>query len=207
MKLTAPLFVLTFAAATGLLLASARTAAAPAPPPSAAPETLEIDPVHSTVIFKIKHMGVSYVFGRFDDVSGKIAFDEAKPEASSVEVTVKTDSIDTNAPKRDAHLKSDSFFNVKEFPTATFKSKSVAKAGDRGYKVAGDLTLHGVTKSVTVEMEQVGTSDDPKGGRKAGFYGELKVKRSDFGITYMPDGLGEDVAIMISVEAGAAKGK
>jgi polyisoprenoid-binding protein YceI len=205
MKLIAPLTLLAFTAGTGLFLASARPVAAPAV--SAAPESLDIDPVHSTVLFKIKHMGVSYVFGRFDDVTGKIAFDAAKPEASSVEITIKTESIDTNAAKRDAHLKSDSFFNVKEFPTATFKSKSVAKGGDHGFKVTGDLMLHGVTKSVTVEVEQVGTSEDPKGGRKAGFYSELKLKRSDFGITYMPDGLGEDVTLMISVEAGASKSK
>jgi len=119
-----------------------------------------------------------------------------------VAIEIKTDSIDSNNPDRDAHLKSDSFFDVKQFPKATFTSTSVKKAGDKKFSVTGDLALHGVTKPVTVEIENVGKGKGMKGGELAGFFGTFTIKRADFGINYMPDGLGDEVAVTVSVEAG-----
>lgn len=171
--------------------------------PAAAGGNYEIDPVHSTVIFQCKHLGTSWAFGRFDKISGTFQLDADKPEKSMVDVTIDAASINTADAKRDGHLKSPDFLDVKQFPTATFKSKSVAKKGDHVYAVTGDLTLHGVTKSVTLEMEHTGAIDHPKMGKKTGFFGTLTISRSAYGIAYMPDGLGDDVKLMLSVEGGA----
>jgi polyisoprenoid-binding protein YceI len=161
--------------------------------------------VHSTIIFKCKHLDTSWQFGRFDDVEGTLTMDAAKPEASKVDVTISIESIDTNNEKRDADLKGPNFFDAKQFPTATFKSKSVAKKGEHVYSVTGDLMLHGTTKSVTIDMENTGSSD--KMGPRAGFFGALKIKRSDYGIKAMADVLGDEVELTLTCEATAGKGK
>lgn len=165
----------------------------------------DVDPVHSTVIFKCKHLNTSWAFGRFDEIAGTFTVDEAKPENSKVEITIQAKSVNTNAPKRDDHLRSGDFLDVKQFPTATFKSKSVAKKGDHMYAVTGDFMLHGVTKSVTLDMEQTGASDGPPMGKAVGFYGTLTISRGDYGMKYMPDMLGDAVTLMLSVEGHAAK--
>lgn len=170
---------------------------------SAVANTYDIDPVHSTILYRIKHLGASYSYGRFDDFSGSFAVDEAKPENSKVTFEVKTASIDSGAAKRDEHLKSSSFFDVKQFPTATFKSSSIRKNGDK-YMVTGDLTLHGVTKQVTIEMEHVGTVKDPRAGDISGYQGTLALERSDYGIKFMPDALSDDVMLTISIEGDKA---
>jgi polyisoprenoid-binding protein YceI len=165
--------------------------------------TYTIDPVHSTVIFKCKHVDTSWAFGRFDDVTGTVTYDAAKPENSKVEITIKTDSVNTNAKKRDDHLKSPDFLDAKQFPTATFKSKSVAKKGDKMFAVTGDLMLHGVTKSVTIDMELVGANNVPQMGKVIGFFGTLTLKRGDYGVDYGQGMLGEDVMLTLSIESGA----
>lgn len=162
-----------------------------------------IDPVHSSVIFQCMHVGTSWAFGRFDTISGTFMLDPAKPENAKVEVTIDAASVNTANTKRDGHLKSPDFLDVKQFPTATFKSKSVAKKGDHGYAVTGDLTLHGVTKSVTIDMEHTGGIDHPQMGKKIGFYGTLSISRSAYGINYMPDGLGDEIKLILSVEGDA----
>ena len=113
---------------------------------------------------------------------------------------VKTDSIDTGNGKRDQHLKSADFFNAKEFPTASFKSKSVKKSA-KGLDVSGDLTIHGETKPATITMEHVGSGKGPQGGEVTGFEGAIVVKRSDFGMKSYLEMLGDEVTIKISVEA------
>ena len=193
------------ASALASVLALCTALAAPPAPLTgapAAPETFAIDGVHSAVIFRAKHMGASYAFGRFDDISGSITLDTAKPENSKVKVEIKTDSIDTANAKRDAALKGPDFFDVKEFPTATFTSKSVKSAGEKKYTVAGDLEIHGVTKPVSLEMEIVGTGKGMRGEELLGFYGTLTIKRSDFGMKAMANMLGDDVALTLSFEAG-----
>ena len=162
-------------------------------------ETYSIDPVHSSAIFRIKHLNTSYFYGRFDDVRGTISFDEASPTSSSVEVQIKADSVDTHDGKRDSHLKSPDFFNAAKYPTLSFKSKSFAKSGDNAFDVSGDLTVHGETKPVTVKFEKTGAAKTQVGER-IGFETTFTIKRSEYGIAFMPDGLGEDVRIIISLE-------
>jgi polyisoprenoid-binding protein YceI len=125
----------------------------------------------------------------------------AKPEKSSLEFTLKMDQITTNEKKRDDHIKSPDFFNVKQFPTASFKSKSIKKSGEKAYEVTGDLTMHGVTKPVSFTFNRLGTGKDPWGNTRTGGDAMLKIKRSDFGMTFMNDGkLGDEVDLMISTE-------
>src|SRR5688500_10975652 len=126
-------------------------AAGLAGPAVAAPETLVIDRVHSDASFKVRHF-VSNVSGRSTDFTGTIVADAAKPEASSVEFTIKTASIDTDQANRDKHLQSADFFDAEKFPEITFKSTSVKPTGKNKFDVAGNLTMHGVTKQVTLPV-------------------------------------------------------
>jgi polyisoprenoid-binding protein YceI len=171
--------------------------AAPAP----AADRYEIDPAHSFALFKVKHLGVGYAWGRVNGPAGAIQLDEADVAKSSVTVELKADAVDTGDAKRDQHLKSPDFFNAKQFPTITFKSTSVKKSGDVGIEVAGDFTLLGVTKAVTVVLARVGGGKDPWGGTRVGYEGAFAIKRSDYGMKYGLEGIGDDVHIIIAVEA------
>ena len=165
-----------------------------------AAETYEIDAVHSTVIFKVRHLGVSNAYGRFNDISGTIVADADHPENSSVEVTIKADSIDTANEKRDKHLRNQDFFNTKQFPVITFKSTKVEKSGDKAGKATGELSLHGVTKTVAVDLTFIGSNKDPWGGHRAGFEATFAIKRSDYGMKYSLEGIGDEVQIIVSLE-------
>lgn len=160
----------------------------------------EIDTSHSTVLFKIRHLGVADFYGRFNGVTGTLTFDPADPTKGSIDLTVKADSVDTDNEKRDQHLMSPDFFNVKQFPVITFKSESVKKVSDKKFEVTGTLNLHGVSKKVTAVVDYIGAGDDPWGGYRAGFEARFSVKRSDFGITFMPGGLGENVDLIVALE-------
>lgn len=165
-----------------------------------AADSYKIDKVHSTVIFRIKHLNAGYSYGRFNEIAGTIDWDADKPEACKLDVTVKTDSIDTGDKKRDKHLEGPDFFNAKQHKTMTFKSKSVKKGEDGMYEVTGDLSCNGVTKEVTVKVEHTGTASTQMGGDRMGLETTFTVQRADFGITYMPDGLGSDVRLIVSLE-------
>lgn len=169
-------------------------------PFAVAADTYKADAVHSAVIFRIKHLNVSYCYGRFNDVAGSFSFDDAKPESSALEFTVKTESIDTADKKRDDHLRSAEFFDAAKHPTITFKSKSVKKLGENEFEVAGELTLRGVTKPLTVKVERTGSGADPWGGQRAGFETTFTIKRSDFEVNALKGGLGDDVRLIVSVE-------
>ncbi len=181
-----------------------------APSPTAAPAaslvepgSFEVDPGHSSVVFKISHMGVSNFYGRFNGISGSFKTDSKAPESSTIEVAVKSDSVDTNQPQREGHLKSPDFFNVKQFPTITFKSSGITKAADGKLTLAGDITLLGVTKPVSGTLELTGEKDGgPKMGYRAGLEAIVKIKRSDFGMTtYVKEGmLGDEVTLTVSLE-------
>lgn len=162
-------------------------------------DTFKIDPVHSSVIFSIKHLGVTDFYGRFNDVSGTVVFDKADPSKSSVEVTVPVESVDTNNEKRDQHLKSPDFFNAKQFPMIIFKSKTVETSGDT-YKVTGELTLHGVTKPVTLDIKKVSEAKGMEGEIRGGGQTRFTIKRSDFGMNFMQGALGDDVTVFLSLE-------
>jgi len=174
----------------GLLAASARAA-----------DNYQVDPVHAAVVFRVKHLGVGYTYGRLNEVGGRLVLDEEDPANCVFEVQAEADSVDTGNAKRDQHLKGPDFFNAKEFPAVTFRSKQVKKADASTYEVAGELTLHGVTKPVTVKLQRVGTGKDPWGGYRTGFEGSLTVKRSDFGMKFMPEGVGDEVWLLIGFEA------
>lgn len=167
--------------------------------PSFAAETYEIDPVHSSVIYKTQHFGVPN-FGAFTNVSGKVVFDDKDPSKSSVDLVVKTDSVDSFNPKRDEHLKSPDFFNAKQFPEITFKSKKVKAKGKMAFDVTGDLTLHGVTKEVKVVFNRVGKAKGMKGETRSGGDVMIKIKRSDFGMKEMLKVVADEVTLMVGVE-------
>ena len=160
-----------------------------------------VDPVHSTVIFRIKHFGVSYFYGRFNSPTGHFTFDPEKPAESSFEITVKTANVDTHSPRRDGHLKSGDFFNAKQFPEITFKSTSVKKGRGDTLHVTGDLGLHGQTRQITIDLHHVGSRDTRK-GQLCGFETTFTIKRSDFGMTFMLEGVGDEVTLMIGLEGG-----
>lgn len=138
---------------------------------------------HASINFSIKHLGYSILTGRFDTFSGEFSYDPAKPEASTVNVSIDTNSINSNHAERDKHLRSPDFLNVEKFPKATFVSKKVVVDKDKNeFDIIGDLTLNGVTKSVTIDVEKVGEGKDPWGGYRAGFEGETEIKLKDFNI-------------------------
>jgi polyisoprenoid-binding protein YceI len=162
-------------------------------------ETYAIDPVHSTVLFRISHAGVSNFYGRFNDVAG--SFTVAEGGTGSVTVTIPVAGVDTNNKQRDDHLKSTSFFSAEEFPEITFKSDALKHMGGNKYEAKGTLTLHGVSKEVTVAVERIGTKDTGKMmGYRTGFEGVVTIKRSDFGMKYGLDMIGDEVRLILDVE-------
>jgi polyisoprenoid-binding protein YceI len=185
--------------AAGLIGVGTMVGVGERPAPLAA-DGYTVDGTHSFVNFRIKHNNVSYAYGRFNKISGSFQLDKDKPDTGAIDVSIDTKSIDTANSKRDDHLKTQQFFSVEEFPTATFKSKSFKKEGET-LNCTGDLTIHGVTKSVTVPVEIVGTGEG-KGGKIAGFECKFMVKRSDYGMTYMVGPLGDEVTILVSCEGG-----
>ena len=162
-------------------------------------DTYSIDAVHSSIGFRIKHFNISYFYGRFNEVEGTVAFSDADASADSLNVTVKTESVDTHNGKRDADIKGADFFNAAKFPTITFKSKSFSKTGENAFDVTGDLTFRGQTKPITIKLEKTGQGKTMMGER-IGFETVFTIKRSEYGMTAMPDGLGEDVRLMVSLE-------
>jgi polyisoprenoid-binding protein YceI len=166
-----------------------------------AADTFSVDPVHSSVSFMISHAGISYIHGRFNDYSGTFVIDAADPAKSSFTLSINIESVDTNNPKRDDHLRAPDYFNAKQFPTMTFQSTQVKAVSD-GYEVAGDLTLHGVTKPVTFNLKGGDKLVEfPKGTKRLGFVTTPVIKRSDFGMTAGGPSLGDEVHINIGIEA------
>jgi len=168
-------------------------------------DTYVFDKAHSTMGFQVRHL-FSKVPGKFNDFQGKIQFDEAKLENSSVEVKIKTASIDTGVEMRDKDLRSANFFDVEKFPEMTFTSKSVKRTGDTTGEVTGDLTMHGVTKEVVLKVELLGKGAGPQGKTVSGWEAKTNLKRSDFGLTWnkMIEGtqmVGDDVEVDLRVEA------
>ncbi|HXU30169.1 MAG TPA: YceI family protein [Thermoanaerobaculia bacterium] len=191
------------------LLAAAALSLLVAGIPALAADTYSIDKAHSEVSFRIRHL-LTKVPGRFDDFSGTIQFDPAKPATSSVEFTIKATSIDTGNENRDKHLRTADFFDVEKFPEISFKSTAVKEVSKNRYQVTGAFTLHGVTKTIILPVEYLG---EAKMGEnvKAGFSAETTINRKDYGIVWnnpLESGgtvLGEEVEIAINIEANKAK--
>jgi polyisoprenoid-binding protein YceI len=166
-------------------------------------DDFKIDPVHSSINFKIEHFGVSYVFGRFNEFGGEVSFDKADPSKSKFVLTIKVASIDTNVKARDDHLRNKDFFEVDKYPEAKFVSKDV-KAVDGSWLVTGDFTMHGVTKPVAFALKG-GKSAENKGQIRIGFFTEFTLRRTDFGMNTMVGPVGDEVMVAIAFEA--VKGK
>jgi len=166
------------------------------------PKTFAVDNSHSTVIFKIKHMGASWTYGRFNTVKGSFSIDDAALSKSSVSVEIASGSIDSNDAGRDKHLMSPDFFSVKQFPTITFKSTKVEKTAS-GYRATGELALHGAKKVVSFDFVKVGEGKHPKTKVGiVGYEGTLTIQRSDFDMKKFVDNgmVGNDVHLIIAVE-------
>ncbi len=144
----------------------------------------DFDLSHSSINFHVRHLMVSKVHGRFTSWSGTLVLDDQDLTRSRVDVTIDASSIDTKEEKRDAHLRSPDFLEVDKFPAITFKSTQITRQGDDEYKVVGDLTIHGVTKQVTLEVEGGGRVTDPWGGTRTGFSAKTSISRKEFGLTW-----------------------
>ena len=168
--------------------------------PAARADDYAVDPAHTSLVFKIQHLGISWIYGRFNDVSGTFTLDKADPSKSSFELTIKAENVDTGNEARDKHLKSPDFFNANQYPTITFKSTAVKPVAG-GLEVTGDLTLHGQTKPVTIVLKGGDKEAEfPKGTKRVGFSGTATLKRSDFGMDKMVGPIGDEVYVEFSFE-------
>lgn len=166
--------------ATGLAMAMALPFGA-----SAADYAIDTKGAHASINFKVSHLGYSFIKGRFNTFDGEFSYDPANVTASSVTVNVDTSSLDSNHAERDKHIRSADFINVTKFRDATFNSTKVVDKGDGLLDVMGDLTLHGVTKPITISAEFIGSGQDPWGGERAGFIGTTRLELADFNIAVM----------------------
>lgn len=146
--------------------------------------TWQLDADHSAAEFSVKHMMVSNVKGQFSKVAGTVTLDEKDPSKSNVEATLDASTVDTRNAKRDAHLKSPDFFDVAKYPTLAFKSTSVKKVGKDHFRVTGNLTIHGVTRPVTLDTEITASAKDPWGNTRRGLHATTKINRQDFGLKW-----------------------
>ena len=169
-----------------------------------------VDPEHSMIEFRVVHMVVSKTTGHFTDYQGFIDMDAEAGTVKAIEATIKTASVNTNHEKRDAHLRNPDFFDVEKYPTMSYKMKSYKKTAE-GYQAVGELTLHGVTKEVTLTGDFNGVAKDPLGNMRAGFNAEGKLNRKDFGMVWsktLDSGglvVGDEVYIRLDVECIKAK--
>ena len=181
-------------------------AALAAPALAQTTSTWEIDPAHSSIQFGVRHLMISTVKGKFPKFTATAVADEKEPTRAVVEASIDTASIDTGEAKRDEHLRSPDFFDVAKYPAITFKSTKVEPAGDHRYKLHGDLTMHGVTKPVVLDVEATQQVKGMRGETRAGARATTKVNRKDFGINWSKtmDGggvvVGDDVDVTIEVE-------
>ncbi|MFT4607101.1 MAG: polyisoprenoid-binding protein YceI [Urechidicola sp.] len=157
----------------------------------AADYVIDVKGQHASVNFKANHLGYSYIIGRFNEFSGEFNHDPAKPDDSGVNVTIQAKSLDTNHAERDKHLRSTDFFEVNKYPVIVFESTSFKNG-----KLTGNLSMHGITKPVTLDVTHIGEGDDPWGGYRSGFEAEVNLKAADFGL---PGWVG-DVAVTLQVE-------
>ena len=181
---------LTFASTALLLAVSA----------AAQVQTWKIDPNHTAAQFSVRHMGISTVRGAFTKVSGSVEYDPSNVAKSSVEAAIETASVDTRVEMRDNDLRSANWFDAAKYPTITFKSKSVQSAGEGKLKIVGDLTIHGVTKEVTLDVDGPSAPvTDPKGNSHVGASATTKINRKDFGVGTNP-AVGDEITITIDTE-------
>ena len=209
------LLKLALAASTLFSIAAIDPQSPPAAPTSkpAASGRYDIDNLHTAVMFKVRHLGVSNSYGRFNQVSGSLILDADKPDEALLQLKIDAKSIDTNdetgvtdaqLDARDKHLRGPDFFNVEEFPTIEFESTTVTDQGAGKLQIVGDLTLHGVTKSVTASAEYIGTNTGVQFGTRVGYEAKFTLNRLDFEMNYMPELLGTEITVLVALEALSA---
>jgi polyisoprenoid-binding protein YceI len=166
----------------------------------AADYVIDTKGAHAAIQFRIKHLGYSWLSGRFNDFGGSFSYDEASPDASKVEVSIRTASIDSNHAERDKHLRSKDFLDVEKYPEARFVSTGYKENEDGTAVLNGDFTLHGVTRPIQIEVTQIGHGPDPWGGYRRGFQGTTSLKLADFGIDYDLGPASREVELTLMVE-------
>jgi polyisoprenoid-binding protein YceI len=167
----------------------------------AAQDTWQIDPMHSSAQFSVRHLGISTVRGAFTKVSGTILLDDANPDKDQITASIDAASVDTRVEMRDNDLRSPNFFEVQKYPTITFKSKKIEPAGPGKLKIAGDLTIHGVTKEVVLDVDgPTAAIKDPWGNPRRGASASTKVIRQDFSVNGAPGVVGDEITITLDVE-------
>lgn len=162
-------------------------------------DTYSLDSVHSNIGFSVRHLGITNVKGKFEDVSGTLVYDDKNVTKSSVKVTIKAASVNTDSNMRDKDLRSANFFETDKYPEITFVSKSVTKVKD-GYILYGTFTMHGVSKDISIPFEILGTTKDPWGGTRMGVEGGVTINRQDYKMTYGTSIVGSDVKISLDAE-------
>ena len=167
----------------------------------AATEKYIVDATHSAALFQVRHFGVSFVSGRFTDISGTIDLDRENLSNSSVEIVIRTASVNTDHEERDKHLRNADFFDVQKYPTMRFKSSKIKKITDTVGEVTGSFTLHGVTQTITLNVTFLGEFDVPWGQHRAGFETSFTIKRSDYGMDKLLGPAGDTVQVTLFVEA------
>ena len=169
-------------------------------------EKYDIESVFSTVLFKVRHMQTANSWGRFNEISGTLDYDSGDLSKSALEITIKAASVDTNNEQRDKHLRGPDFFNSKEFEHITFKSTAMKKVNEKTYALTGKLTMLGVSKTVTANCRFFGEGRSPRSDKKIlGAEATLSIKRSDFGMNYGLPNVGDEVTLIVSVEALESK--
>lgn len=156
--------------------------------------------MHASINFKIKHLGYSWLTGRFNSFDGQFSYDPAKVNESKVSVTIDTTSVDSNHAMRDKHLRSDDFLDVKKYPSATFVSSKVVAKSSGNFQIIGTLTLHGVSKEITIDAQHIGGGKDPWGGYRQGFSGVTTIALKDFGIKKSLGPASEQVELELHIE-------
>jgi polyisoprenoid-binding protein YceI len=169
-------------------------------PAHAADYEIDVKGAHASINFRIPHLGFSLMVGRFDKFSGAFSYDEKEPAAAKVSVEIDTASINSNHAERDKHLRAVDFLDVAQFPKATFVSKKVTPKGEGKADIAGDLTLRGITKPVTIDAQLIGGGDDPWGGYRQGFSGKTTLVLADFGIVKELGPASKSVELELHVE-------
>jgi polyisoprenoid-binding protein YceI len=168
---------------------------------AAAQDTWQIDPRHTAAQFSVRHLGISTVRGAFTKVSGAVLYDPANPAKDSIQATIDAASVDTRVEMRDNDLRSPNFLDVAKYPTITFQSKRVEGAGDGKLRATGDLTIHGVTKEVVLDVDGPSAEmKDPWGNQRIGASATTKINRKDFGVNGAPGAVGDEITITLDIE-------
>jgi len=180
---------------TGFMFLMAFTSTA-----NAADYVIDTDKAHAFIQFKIKHLGYSWLLGRFNTFDGEFSYDEKNPSAAKIMVNIDPASIDSNHAERDKHLRGKDFLDVSKYPKSSFVSKSFKEEDNGNATLTGDFTLHGVTKEITIEVNHIGHGNDPWGGYRRGFEGKTSFALKDFGIDYNLGPASKEVELFLSIE-------